>query len=204
MSDALDVPEALSTDGGPPRRRVAPFIALTVALVLGGLFWVLATGEGGGTDQQGVVDSPLVGRPAPAVRAFTSEGEPFDLARRKGSFVVVNFFNSTCVPCKAEHEQLMLFASQQATLGGLGAELYAISGHPDTPETIAAFFAERGGDWPVVMDDDGTVSVAFGVAQWPETFVIDPDGVVVLRWAGPIDAVTLAELVQQQRRAYLS
>ncbi len=190
--------------GDRRRRPLAPYLALAVAVVLAGLFWVLATGEGGSTDQQGVVDSPLVGRPAPAVRATTATGEPFDLARRKGSFVVVNFFNSTCVPCKAEHEQLMMFVSQQSTLGGLGAELYAISGYPDTPATIAAFFAERGGDWPVVMDEDGTLSVAFGVAQWPETFVIDPDGVVVLRWAGPIDAVTLAELVQQQRRAYLS
>ena len=186
----------------PRRRRVAPFIALAVALVLGALFWVLAASKADTADEQGVVESPLLGRPAPAVRAITADGDAFDLTRRKGSWVVVNFFNSTCVPCKAEHEQLMMFVAQQGTLGGLGAELYAISGYPDTPETIAEFFTERGGDWPVVMDPDGTASVAFGVAQWPETFVIDPDGMVVLRWAGPIDAFTLAELVQQQRIAY--
>ncbi len=64
------------------------------------------------------------------------------------------------------------------------------------------FFAERGGEWPIIRDDDGNINVAFGVAQVPETFIIDPDGVVRLRWAGQIDAVSLAQLVQQQRQLY--
>jgi hypothetical protein len=50
-----------------------------------------------------------------------------------------------------------------------------------------------------VRDDDGVINVAFGVAQVPETFIVDPDGVVRLRWAGQIDAVTLASLLQQMR-----
>jgi cytochrome c biogenesis protein CcmG/thiol:disulfide interchange protein DsbE len=201
MSD-VELPDEVAPVAGDRRRRVAPFVALTVAVVLGGLFWVLAASKAGTTDQQGVIDSPLLGRPAPAVRATTADGEPFELSRRKGSWVVVNFFNSDCGPCKAEHPQLAMFVAQQTTLGPAGAELYAIAQQPDTPESVKAFFAERGGDWPAVMDDDGLISVAFGVAQVPETFIIDPDGVVVLRWAGPIDAVTLAELLQQQRLAY--
>jgi alkyl hydroperoxide reductase subunit AhpC len=80
--------------------------------------------------------------------------------------------------------------------------LYAIDQPLDTREEILAFFAERGGSWPVVLDDDGLVSVAFGVAQVPETFIIDPDGIVRVRWAGQIDAITLGLLVQQQRQLY--
>lgn len=202
MSDSAGPDEVAPTVDTPRRRRVAPFVALAVAVVLGGLFWVLAASKAGTKDQEGVIDSPLLGRPAPAVRATTADGEPFDLSRRKGSWVVVNFFNSDCGPCKAEHPQLAMFVAQQTTLGPAGAELYAIAQQPDTPESVKAFYAERGGDWPAVMDDDGLISVAFGVAQVPETFIIDPDGFVVLRWAGPIDAVTLAELLQQQRLAY--
>ena len=67
---------------------------------------------------------------------------------------------------------------------------------------MRAFFDKREGDWPVVRDDDGGINVSFGVAQVPETFIIDPDGVVRMRWAGPIDAETLASLVQQEREAY--
>lgn len=193
--DAPDMPDVPFVR----RRRIAPFIALAVALVLGSLFWVLATSSSGPTDKLGVVGSPLIGRPAPAVRGTTADGASFDLARRKGSWVVVNFFNSRCVPCKAEHPELIAFQQQQATLGADGAELYSIDQPPDSPEEILAFFAERGGSWPVVLDDDGLFNVAFGVAQVPETFIIDPDGIVRVRWAGAIDAITLAQLVQRER-----
>lgn len=183
------------------RRRIAPIIVLVVAAVLGGLFWVLASSKSE-NDTSGVVDSHLLGRTAPSVRSTTLDDEPFDLARRKGSWVVFNFFNSTCVPCIAEHPELVAFAEQQAALGADGAELYTILQFGDRIDSVRAFFDERDGDWPVVRDDDGGINVSFGVAQVPETFIIDPDGIVRLRWAGPIDAGTLATLVQQQRAAY--
>ena len=127
------------------------------------------------------------------------DGTPFDLARRKGSWVVLNFFNSTCAPCRAEHGELTKFVEQQRSLGDKGAEFYTLLQYRDSVDDVKAFFLARGGDWPIVRDDEGTINVDFGVAQVPETFVVSPDGVVVLRWAGPIDAVTLAQLVQQQR-----
>ena len=115
--------------------------------------------------------------------------------------MVVNFFNSRCVPCIAEHAALKAFVEQQATFAD-GAEFYTIVQPPNSDDDIRAFFAERGGDWPVVRDDDGRINVAFGVAQVPETFIIDPSGVVRVRWAGQINAVTLSQLVQQQRDLY--
>ncbi len=148
MSDAL------------ARRRVAPYIALAVAVVLAGLFVVLANGKAGTDDTAGIVDSPLLDRPAPSVKGVTTAGQQLDLSRRKGSWVVVNIFNSDCAPCKAEHADLRMFVSQQSTLGALGAELYTIA-QGDTKEKVDAFFAERGGDWPVLLDEDGTISVAW-------------------------------------------
>ena len=68
------------------RRRIAPIIVLVVAAVLGGLFWVLAASDSGSPDEVGLIDSPLIGRPAPAVRSTTIDDEPFDLARRKGLY----------------------------------------------------------------------------------------------------------------------
>lgn len=186
---------------GPSRRRIAPFVVLAVAAVIAGLFWVLAVSDSGTTDDAGLVDSPLIGRPAPALRGTTVDGEPFDLARRKGSWVVLNFFQSDCVPCKAEHPELVTFVQQQRTFDD-GAEFYTIAQDIDSDDDIRAFFAERGGSWPALRDEDGSVYVSFGVSQVPETFVIDPDGVVRVRWAGEIDANTLSLLVQQQRATY--
>ncbi|MCE9623568.1 MAG: TlpA family protein disulfide reductase [Actinomycetia bacterium] len=183
------------------RRRIAPVVVLVVAAVLGGLFWVLASGKSE-NDTSGVIESHLLGEPAPSVRSTTLDDESFDLARRKGSWVVLNFFNSTCVPCVAEHPELVRFVEQQATLAADGAEFYTILQYGDRIASVRAFFEERDGDWPVVRDDDGGINVSFGVAQVPETFIIDPDGIVRLRWAGPIDAATLSTLVQEQREAY--
>lgn len=201
MSDATELPSTVDTPAGASRARIAPIIVLVVAAVVGGLFWILAASKSGTEDKVGLVESPLIGKPAPSVRSTTIDDAPFDLARRKGSWVVINFFNSTCVPCIAEHADLMAFVDQQATFAD-GAEFYSFVQPPNADDDIRAFFAKRGGNWPVIRDDDGRINVAFGVAQVPETFIVDPSGVVRVRWAGQIDAVTLSQLVQQQRDLY--
>ena len=193
--------EAAAAAPDVKRRRVAPIVALTVAAVLAGLFWVLAASDSGPVDKAGILDSPQIGRAAPSVRGTTLAGEPFDLSRRKGSWVVLNFFWSGCLPCKAEHPQLVEFVDQQATFAD-GAEFYTIAQDIDNEADIRAFFEQRGGDWPVLKDENGSIFVSFGVSQVPETFIIDPSGVVRLRWAGEVDAITLSQLVQEQRLLY--
>jgi cytochrome c biogenesis protein CcmG/thiol:disulfide interchange protein DsbE len=184
------------SDGVVPARprRVAPFIALAVALVLAALFVVLAGSSPAGDNQ---VQSFLIGRPAPRVVSTTLDDQPFDLSRRKGSWVVLNFFDPTCVPCVDEHPELITFDEQQSGIPD-GAELYTIINR-GSAESVQAFFDANGGEWPVVRDPDGGVSVDFGVAQVPETWIIDPNGVVRARYAGPITAERVAQDLQAFR-----
>ena len=58
--------------------------------VLAGLFVVLAGAEPNVAETS---DSPLIGRPAPEATGTLDDGTPFDLSRRKGSWVVLNFFD---------------------------------------------------------------------------------------------------------------
>jgi cytochrome c biogenesis protein CcmG/thiol:disulfide interchange protein DsbE len=139
-------------------------------------------------------DTPLMLKPAPEVVSTTYDGEIFDLSRRRGSWVVLNFFNSTCVPCKREHPELVKFSETQKALDGTGAELYTIV-NDDDEEAVRAFFAERGGDWPIVRDDDASISVDFGVAKVPETWLISPTGVVAQRFTGQVTAELLGEAI---------
>lgn len=174
---------------GPSRRRVAPLGAGAVAVVLAVLFWFLVQAEpGSGT----TADSPLLGRPAPEVVSTTTTGEPFDLSRRKGSFVVLNFFNSTCVPCVREHPELVEFERRQQQLGADGAELYTVI-WDDREDAVEGFFDSNGGDWPRVRDPDGTIGVTFGVARVPETWIVDPNGFVRVRILGELTADFLEE-----------
>ena len=97
---------------------------------------------------------------------------------------MLNFFNSTCVPCRQEHPFLVDFANEQKSSDN-PVELYTIV-NDDSDGPVQAFFDTNGGDWPVVRDDDGAVSVAFGVAKVPESWVIDPNGFVRLRIMGAL------------------
>ncbi len=178
-------------------RRIAPFISLAVAAVAAALFVVLASGD---ADKPDVTSSFLYGKPAPVVVSTTLDGQTFDLSRRKGSWVVLNFFQSTCLPCKAEHPELVAFAAQQAGIID-GAELYSIV-FDDSDEAVSKWFAEQGGSWPIVKDDDGQIATNFGVAQVPETWIIDPSGIVVSRYASTITADSLATDLQLLRQAY--
>ncbi|NNE12018.1 MAG: hypothetical protein HKN41_07200, partial [Ilumatobacter sp.] len=89
---APDAPEAATST----TRRIAPLVVGVVAVVLAALVWILA-----GADEPGGAssDSPLLGRPAPASVGMFADGTTFELSRRKGSWVVLNFFTHNCVPC---------------------------------------------------------------------------------------------------------
>lgn len=190
MSDGEAAPLARSG-----RRRIAPFVALAVAVVLAGLFVVLAGAEPSTNE---TAETPLMDRVAPGAVGELADGQTFDLARRKGSWVVLNFFTSDCVPCRQEHPELVRFAEQQAGLGSDGAELYTVV-FDDRRNLVERFFAENGGDWPVVYDDDGSIAVAFGVSKVPETWVIDPRGVVRVHIISRVTADGLGSIIQGLR-----
>ncbi len=204
MSDVLDDPATADVpdDGGTEssaRRRLAPLIVGAIAVVMVGLFVVLlgASPDDGGTS----ADSPLIGRPAPEATGRLSDGTSFDLSRRKGSWVVLNFFDPTCVPCIREHPELLKFTEDQASLGTEGAEMYSVITRGDQDE-IEAFFAENGGDWPAIYSDADEFPVAFGVAQVPETWIIDPSGVVQLRLISEVTSEQLNSILRQYREQY--
>lgn len=163
------------------------------------LFVVLVVAD---PSQDTIAKSPLLGQPAPAVDSTTTDGERFVLERRKGSWVVLNFFNSTCVPCINEHDLLVEFADSEANAQN-AAEIYTII-NDDSAEAVRNFFAKNGGNWPKVRDDNGAIAVAFGVARVPETWIIDPNGIVRLRITGELSPGLLTEQVNILRDEFTS
>lgn len=207
MTDVLDdsapadVPDG--DDSGPSGdgRRLAPIIAGAIAVLMVGLMVVFVGAVSGDDTGATNADSPLIGRPAPEATGTLSDGTAFDLSRRKGSWVVLNFFDPTCVPCIREHPELVTFSEDQATLGTDGAEMYSVITRGDQDE-IEAFFGENGGDWPAIYSDADEFPVAFGVAQVPETWIIDPSGVVQLRLISEVTADQLNSILRQFREQY--
>jgi cytochrome c biogenesis protein CcmG/thiol:disulfide interchange protein DsbE len=176
---------------------VAPFVALAVAAVLALVLFVFARAD---PDESETARTPLMGRPAPAAVGQLDGGGQFDLARRKGSWVVLNFFDSTCVPCVQEHPALLGFDATQDARGREGAELVTVvwGEHPDGARE---FFAAEGVDWPVVFDDGGRIATAFGVTKVPETWIIDPAGFVVWRTISTVTSEGLSSVVADLQAA---
>lgn len=187
MSDDLET--------APRSRRVAPIVVGVVALVMASLFWLLLAAD---TSVNETAETPLLGQPAPGSTGLYADGTPFELSRRKGSWVVLNFFTSDCVPCRREHPELVKFVDQQRSLGNDGAEFYSIVQN-DSEQNVEAFFAERGGDWPIIYDDRYQFQNDFGVAQVPETWIIDPDGFVRGRIISEVTAEFLSTNIQTLR-----
>jgi cytochrome c biogenesis protein CcmG/thiol:disulfide interchange protein DsbE len=195
MSDS-PATEAVKT-GASRKRPFAPLVAGAVGVLMAAFLVMLAFADVGGSAS---AESPLLGKPAPEVKSTLIDGGTFDLSRRKGSWVVFNFFNSTCVPCRQEHPVLVDYAEAQKSSDD-PVELYTIV-NDDSDEAVKAFFASNGGDWGKVRDDDGAISVAFGVAKVPETWVIDPNGYVRVRILGALTEGFLTTRVDELKRQF--
>jgi cytochrome c biogenesis protein CcmG/thiol:disulfide interchange protein DsbE len=157
---------------GPRRRHTVLIVAIAVAVIALLLFVVLATREPG---RNTFADSPLVGGVAPALTGETIEGDEFDLDDQRGRWVVVNFFATWCAPCRQEHPELVSFAERHEAAGD--AVVVSVVYDDDAGE-VREFFADNGGDWPVVAGDTGAIALDWGVAGVPESYIVDPLGFV--------------------------
>ena len=184
--------------GVAPRRGHTATVAAVVLVVVAALLvWVFATSEPA-TNRR--AQTPLQGKVAPALAGTSIDGESFDIDQARGRWVIVNFFAEYCVPCRREHPELVEFARAHDVLGD--AQVVAVI-YDDDLTTVRRFFAEHGGDWPVLDDPDGRVALDYGVTGVPETFVVSPEGLVVTRFDSQVtraglDAL-LAELAASRR-----
>lgn len=129
------------------------------------------------------IPSVLIDKPAPEfalgpVAGLDSPG--FDTAALKGNVTLVNVFASWCIPCRDEHPVLVRLKADT------GIALFGIN-QKDAPENARAFLAELGNPYDAVgADNNGRVSIDWGVYGVPETFLLDRNGVIVLKIVGPL------------------
>ena len=181
--------DAGDDDGGRRSRGPAVAIALVVLVAMGLLVVVLATREPAANR---IADSPLVGRPAPAVAGTTLDGSTFDLADSAGEWVLVNFFATWCAPCRQEHDDLVAFHERHRSLGDAGVVSVVFS---DDLGDARDFFEEQGAPFPVVVSDEGDIALDYGVAKVPESYLVSPDGTIVAKIIGGVTAEGLDELL---------
>jgi peroxiredoxin len=100
------------------------------------------------------------------------------LADFRGKYVLVNFWASWCPPCKAEMPDLYAYHRQYQAQG---FTLLGVNVGEDA-NTVQAFLAAYGFDFPVALDLTGAVYNRYGGDGLPSSFLIGPDGTLVKAW----------------------
>lgn len=153
--------------------RILPlvaFILLVVLLVVGLRI----------SDRKTQIPSPLIDKPAPAF-SLPVLGEPGRVLSKEsflGKPYLVNFWASWCVTCRVEHPVITDLAKSGA-LSVIGFNFR------DESEDAHAWLARFGNPYEVnLVDLDGRISIDFGVYAAPESFLVDPAGMIVFKQLG--------------------
>ncbi len=168
----------------PQMPRVVAAITITaIALAsAGALLWPTLRAESSyaGPTEVGVirrlVGSPLeaarIGGVAPDFEWNAPDGKTRKLSDLRGTTVVINFWATWCVPCRAEMPALQRVAASS------DAVVLAVDLREDGAK-VRSFMDSLGLDQLMpILDLDGEVARRYGVIALPETFFIDTTGVV--------------------------
>lgn len=122
---------------------------------------------------------------APDVELQTLAGQPFRLNELKGRVVLVNFWATWCIPCRAEIPE---FNAMQRELKAKGLEVVGISTSPgDTADVIRDFQEDLKQEYTVLRGAED-IGDKFGNGPGlPISYVIDRDGLIRQRIIGARD-----------------
>ena len=128
--------------------------------------------------------SPFLGEQAPAfeVESLTEPGRIVGSADYAGKMALVNVWATWCGGCRQEHGFLMQLARSGAI------PIYGINWRDNRKEAIG-WLSQLGDPYEFsAYDADGRVGIDWGVYGAPETFLISPEGIVLHKHLGPLDA----------------
>jgi cytochrome c biogenesis protein CcmG/thiol:disulfide interchange protein DsbE len=150
--------------------------------------------------------APVVpGRPAPEFSAVDLQGTPRTLADYRGKVLLVNIWATWCPPCQQE------MPSMQRLREAVPDEDFAILAvSVDAPLGERDAFGREGGNleifaqtmgltFSILHDPTGKIQETYQTTGVPESFVVDRDGLIKKKVAGPTewDAPANVELIRR-------
>ncbi|HEV7904240.1 MAG TPA: cytochrome c biogenesis protein/redoxin [Pyrinomonadaceae bacterium] len=130
--------------------------------------------------------------PAPDTEMRTLEGQPFRISQLRGRVVLINFWATWCLPCRAEIPD---FNAMQKDYEARGFTVVGISSH-DTPEMIRDFQTVVRQEYQLLVSgDDAPQQFQTGPGR-PATFILDREGRIRERFIGERDRAAFDAVVK--------
>ena len=125
---------------------------------------------------------PRIGSNAPEFTVQDSD-RTVDLNQFHGQIVVLNFWATWCPPCVEEMPSLVVM---QRHMKAKGVTVLAVSIDVDE-NAYRAFLKQHGVDLLTVRDPAQKTPALYGTHGWPETFIIDRNGMIRRKFIGAVD-----------------
>jgi len=124
---------------------------------------------------------PKIGEKAPDFTLTDSE-HTVSLAQLRGKPVLLNFWATWCPPCVEEMPSLVELQKQ------LGDKVVILAVSEDADDgAYKQFVRDHHIDLLTVRDPKNTANTLYGTFKFPETYVIDKDGVIRRKFIGAAD-----------------
>ena len=153
------------------------------------------TANSGFGSQQFVGDG-LVGQPAPDFTLRTLTGDEVSLSDFSGQLVLINFWATWCAPCRLEMPELV---HSYNTHREEGFVILAVNlTHQDSIEDVEAFVEEFEMDFPVLLDETGTVAdELYHLFGLPMSVFVNREGIITHTYIGIMGAEQLEQFVDE-------
>ena len=142
-----------------------------------------------------------VGSPAPAFNLTALAGERLSLDHYRGKVVLLDFWQTWCVPCV---EAIPHLKSLQQKYKDQGLVVLGVSDKLDQEgiNVLRKFASDYSVSYPLLIDDKGLVAAKYAITGYPHLFIIDGAGRIALERQGVIDDKDLEqEILETLRRA---
>jgi peroxiredoxin len=121
------------------------------------------------------------GDTAPDFTLQSLDGRTMRLSDFHGQAVLLNFWATSCVPCRIE---MPWFVELQKQYRSQGFQIVGVAMDDASPKDIADFAEEMGVNYPVLFGKESVGEAYGGVPFLPENFYIDRSGKLIARAFG--------------------